>query len=115
MPSLGKRSMMLRVIGVRSRITQTISNGCRGSMKGSGSATWSLKTVTVAPIQHRPVRERKSDVLVVVEDGYSKALLFGRHRLPPERCDPLATRPIERLRGGMPCRDVKLCCTGGGG
>ena len=48
MPSLGKRSMMLRVIGVRSRITQTISNGCRRSMTASASARWSLNTVTVA-------------------------------------------------------------------
>ena len=31
MRSLGKRSMMVRVIGVRSRITQTMSNGCRRS------------------------------------------------------------------------------------
>ena len=54
-----------------------------------------------APIQHRPVRERKSDVLVVVEDGYSKALLLGSHRVPPERCDPLATRPTGRLPGGV--------------
>jgi hypothetical protein len=46
--SLGKRSMMLRVIGVRSRITQTISNGCRRSTTASESARWSLNTVTVA-------------------------------------------------------------------
>ena len=30
------------------------------------------------PIQHRPVRERKSDVLVVVQDGDSEVLLLGR-------------------------------------
>jgi hypothetical protein len=36
------------------------------------------------PIQPRPVGERKSDVLVVVQDGYSEALLLGRHRVPPE-------------------------------
>ena len=48
MRSLGKRSMMLRVIGVRSRITQTMSNGCRRSTTASESARWSLNTVTVA-------------------------------------------------------------------
>src|SRR4029077_1719069 len=40
-------------------------------------------------IEHRPVRERKSDALVVVQDGYSEALLLGRHRVPPERWHPL--------------------------
>ena len=30
------------------------------------------------PIQHRPVRERKSDVLVVVQHGDSEVLLLGR-------------------------------------
>src|ERR1700686_4480266 len=35
-------------------------------------------------IQRRPVRERKSDVLVVVQHGDSEALLLGRHRVPPE-------------------------------
>src|SRR5271163_4038707 len=35
-------------------------------------------------IQHRPVRERKSDLLVVVQDGYPEAFLLGRHRVPPE-------------------------------
>src|ERR1700738_2264954 len=44
MRSLGKRSMMVRVIGVRSRITQTMSNGCRRSTTASGPARWSFKT-----------------------------------------------------------------------
>src|ERR1700730_14511916 len=48
MRSLGKRSMMVRVIGVRSRMTQTMSNGCRRSTRASGPARWSLNTVTVA-------------------------------------------------------------------
>jgi hypothetical protein len=48
MRSLGKRSMMVRVIGVRSRVTQTMSNGLRRSTTASESARWSLKTVTVA-------------------------------------------------------------------
>ena len=30
------------------------------------------------PIQHRPVRERKRGVLVVVQDGDSEVLRFGR-------------------------------------
>jgi hypothetical protein len=30
------------------------------------------------PIQHRPVRERKRDVLVVVQDGDSEVLLLER-------------------------------------
>jgi hypothetical protein len=39
---------MLRVIGVRSRITQTMSNGLRRSTTAPESARWSLNTVTVA-------------------------------------------------------------------
>src|SRR6476660_5616744 len=46
--SLGKRSMIVRVIGVRSRMTQTMSNGCRRPTTASESARWSLNTVTVA-------------------------------------------------------------------
>jgi hypothetical protein len=55
-------------------------------------------------IQHRPVRERKSDVLVVVQHGDSEALLFGGHRVSPEGCHPLATRPTGQLPSSMPCR-----------
>jgi hypothetical protein len=55
-------------------------------------------------IQRRPIRERKSDVLVVVQDGDSELLLLGRHRVPPERRRQLATRPTGRLPSGMPCR-----------
>ena len=43
---LGSRSMMLRGNGVRSRITKTTSNGVSRAMSWSGSATWSLNTVT---------------------------------------------------------------------
>jgi hypothetical protein len=43
-------------------------------------------------------------VLVVVQHGDSEALLLGRHRVPPERCHPLATKPTGRLPSGMPCR-----------
>jgi hypothetical protein len=39
-----------------------------------------VNTVTVARISNRSVRERKSDVLLVVPDGDSQALLPGRHR-----------------------------------
>src|SRR5260370_1035151 len=40
--------MIVRVIGVRSRITQTTSNGCRRSTTASGSARWSVNKVTVS-------------------------------------------------------------------
>ena len=36
-----------------------------------------VNTVTVARISNRSVRERKSDVLLVVPDGDSQALLLG--------------------------------------
>jgi hypothetical protein len=41
-------------------------------------------TVTVARVSNRSIRERKSDVLLVVPDGDSQALLPGRHRAPGE-------------------------------
>ena len=37
---LGRRSMILRGNGVRSRMTQTTSKGSNRSIKASGSATW---------------------------------------------------------------------------
>src|SRR5580700_9911495 len=40
------------------------------------------------PFQYRPVRERKSGALVVVQDGDSEALLLERHRVPPEDPSP---------------------------
>ena len=104
MRSLGKRSMMARVIGVRSRITQTMSNGCRRSTTASGVGEMVVKYGDGRPlIQHRPVRERKSDVLVVVKDGDSEAFWLGRHRVSPEGC-PFATTPNGRLPSDMPCR-----------
>jgi len=54
-------------------------------------------------VQHRPVGERKGDVLVVVEDSNSEAVLPGRHCLSPEGCHPLATRSTGRLPNGRPC------------
>src|ERR1700730_3241870 len=59
-------------------------------------------------IQHRPVRERKSDTLVVVQDSYSEALLVGVHRVPPVRCDPLAARPTGRHPSGIPWAMIAL-------
>jgi hypothetical protein len=44
----GKRSMMARVMCVRSRITQTMSKGSRRATTASGSVRWSLNTVTLA-------------------------------------------------------------------
>jgi len=56
---------MLRVIGVRSRITQTMSNGCRALDDSVGVREMVVKYTDGRPrIQHRPIRERKSDVLV---------------------------------------------------
>ncbi len=46
--SFGRRSMMLRGSGVRSRITKTTSKGARRSTSRSGSDSWSLKTVMSA-------------------------------------------------------------------
>src|SRR5260370_106075 len=42
-----ERLQPFEIVGVRSRITQPISNGCRRSMTASASARWSLNTVTV--------------------------------------------------------------------
>jgi hypothetical protein len=39
--------MMARVIGVRSRMTQTTSKGCRRATTASASGRWSLNTVMV--------------------------------------------------------------------
>jgi hypothetical protein len=52
-------------------------------------------TVTVARVSNRSIRERKSDVLLVVPDGDSQALLPGRHvfrSLP----DPRGSFPVVR-------------------
>jgi hypothetical protein len=46
--SCGRRSMISRGSGVRSRITQITSNGISLSITASGSATWSLNTVISA-------------------------------------------------------------------
>ena len=54
-------------------------------------------------IQRRPIRERKSDVLVVVKDSNSDAFWLGGHRVSPESY-PLATTPNGRLPSDMPCR-----------
>ena len=43
-------------------------------------------------IERRPVRERESDILVVVQDSYSEAFRLGGHRAP--------TRPTGRLPSG---------------
>src|ERR1700732_304142 len=45
---LGRRSITLRGSGVRSRMTQTTSNGRSLSTRADGSETWSLKTVIAA-------------------------------------------------------------------
>lgn len=60
-------------------------------------------TVTVARVSNRSIRERKSDVLLVVPDGDSHALLPGRHRAPA-RCLPVATRSTGQLPSGTPPR-----------
>ena len=46
--SFGRRSMMLRGSGVRSRITKTTSKGAKRSTSRSGSDSWSLNTVMSA-------------------------------------------------------------------
>jgi len=45
------------------------------------------KRVFSQHIQHRLVRERKSDVLVVVQDNDSKGFLLVRHSVPPHPAD----------------------------
>jgi len=55
-----------------------------------------VNTATVARISNRSVRERKSDVLLVVLDGDSEAVLRGSHRAPA-RCHPLA-KPLDHGR-----------------
>ncbi len=79
-PGLGSRSMMAVVVmGVRSRITQTTSNGCSRSTIMSASARWSLKHSDRRPaVEHGPICKRKGGVWVVVEDGDFEAFLLGR-------------------------------------
>src|SRR6266851_6403906 len=70
---------------------------------GVGVRKLVVNTVTVARVSNRSVRERKSDVLLVVPDGDSQALVRGRHRAPA-RSHPLATRSTGQLPSGMPRR-----------
>src|ERR1700730_10790459 len=82
-----------------SRLLEKSDERCNGV----GVRELVVNTVTVARVSNRSVRERKRDVLRVVPDDASQALLPGRHRAPT-RCHPLATRSTGQLPSGMPRR-----------
>src|SRR5271154_1424577 len=79
--SLGSRSMIARVRGVRARITHPTSNGRSRPAPRPPAPRVRIGQMVVehgdrsAVVEHGPIRQRKGDVLVVIQNGDAEAFL----------------------------------------